>query len=232
MEKGYMKFLVPTMLAMTLMANADDGEIAQSDCQVPVKVEPCEPSYYEYHNRISVFGPLHQTYERIKTDDLYVGVETWLLHTLSTDHGVDDSLIGEAEVRFGYNYFYNGRDHITPFVGVGVIKDYGKEHWSEHNRAIKPAVVYGVFGLLYDHEFNTIFNLGLNFKGLIGGPVSSKHHDWGSPVGGIDVAIPVTFRFGHHRHWDIRLEPFDIYLRGSHISRNYFGGRSTIGYRF
>lgn len=236
MKNEYLKFLVPAMLMMPLLAHADEAvfEIAQSDCNVSVKTESnCNetPSFYEYHNRISVFGPLHQAYERIKTDAFYVGVEAWLLNTVSNRC----DLLGEAELRFGYNFFYNGRDHVTPFVGTGVIDDYGLQRVRQeffHHYKRKPPVVYGVFGILYDHEFNRLFNLGFNVKGLVGGSVKKHHLNWGSPVVGIDVAIPITFRFGYRRHWDCRIEPFYIYLHGSQISQNYFGGRSTIGYRF
>lgn len=205
---------------------------------------PCGPNFYEYHNRIVVFDPLHQAYERIKNDAFYVGVEAWATYVLSNDRGHAKRLLGEGELRMGYNYFYNGRDHVTPFLGVGVIKDFTKERYeiryfsgktlvhTKKKHYQKPAVVYGVFGLLYDHEFNSIFNLGIHFKGLIGGSAGHHHRNWGSTVGGIDVSLPITFRFGYQRHWDVRLEPFYIYLNGSHISRNYFGGRSTVGYRF
>jgi hypothetical protein len=227
----YLRFLVPSLLAMGFV-NADNCE---TQCEAPIKEEqkpnPCQPNFYEYHNRIAVFSGLHQTYERIKTDAFYVGVEVWGVPTWSTDHGSDTAFLGEAELRFGYNYFYNGRDHVTPFVGVGVIRDFRKEHFGGH-RTMKPAVAYGVFGFLYEHEFNRLFTLGFNAKGLVGGQVDSDDHDWGNPVGGIDVALPITFRFGYHRRWDFRIEPFDVYLRGSHISRNYFGFRSTVGFRF
>jgi hypothetical protein len=240
MLNKYLKMTLPMMLVMTLMVIADDCEKA-----IIIEKGPCEtqPNFYEYHNRISVFGPLHQAYERIKIDALYAGIEAWAVYAISDGHSHGNQVLGEGEFRMGYNYFYNGRDHVTPFLGVGVIKDYRKEEISYHTRVSgvlvshhrkleKPAVAYGVFGLLYDHEFNSVFNLGVNFKGLVGGAVNTHHIDWGSPVGGIDVSVPITFRFGNKRHWDIRLEPFDIYLHGSHLSRNYFGGRSTIGYRF
>jgi hypothetical protein len=203
--------------------------------------QPAEtmPNFYEYHNRMAVFGPCHQVYERTQTDAFYVGVEGWWLPLVnhSSEHSRD--FIAEAELRMGYNYFYNGRDHVTPFVGLGFFKDFRKEHtdfWGiedghHHHHRIKSGIVYGTFGFLYDHEFNSIFTLGVNLKGIIGGPVNGRH-SWGSPVGGVDVAVPITFRFGPKRHWDIRIEPFNIYLRGSHINRDYFGFRSTVGYRF
>lgn len=228
------------LLAMTVMANGNEME-----CKTEAPKEVCTEGtkFYEYHNRIVVFAPLHQAYERIKTDAIYAGVEAWLVPVFTSGHGSHESSLIEAELRMGYNYFYNQRDHVTPFVGVGVVKDFHKEKETfvirqngqtvRHTRKFeKPAVVYGAFGILYDHEFNSVFNLGLHFKGMIGGGKKDKHDNWGNPVGGIDVSLPITFRFGYKRHWDFRLEPFYLYLHGSHVSRNYFGGRSTVGYRF
>jgi hypothetical protein len=250
MQNIYLKITLPMMLALTLMITADEiaqAEIAAIGRHVPVKTKcsPPKPKLYEYHNRIVIFDPLHQAYERIKPDAFYAGIELWATYALANGGSHVDQLIGEAELRMGYNYFFNGRDHVTPFVGVGVFKDFRVEHvnhvtyrigsvvFHDHDNIIKPAVVYGVFGLLYDHEFNSFFTLGANFKGMVGGAASKKKHfKWGNPVGGIDVALPITFRFGPKRHWDIRLEPFDIFMHGTHISRNYFGSRCTVGYRF
>jgi hypothetical protein len=198
--------------------------------------------FIEYHNRISVFYPFHQTYERIKPDDFYVGVETWATPVIANNH--HGSVALETELRFGYNLFYNGRDHLTPVVGGGMFKTttrhgkykvkwdgLGNLYFHEPHRKI-PAVGYGTLGFLYDHEVNSIFNLGVNFKGMVGHGGSSSHYKWGSVVVGFDTAVPITFRFGHKRHWDARIEPFDIYLHGTHRSRNFFGLRSTVGYRF
>lgn len=210
-------------------------------CETPV--ESCEPCFYEYDNRFG-FSPLNLSYERIKTDALYVGVEAWATYVLSNDRGHSNRLLGNAEVRIGHNYFYNKRDHVTPFLGAGIIKDFCKEwtetqfffagvfQFRERHYYQKSPVVYGVFGLLYDHEFNSIFNLGLNFKGMIGGGVGHNHRNWGSTVAGIEVGLPITFRFGSHRHWDFRLEPLYIFLNSSRFSRSYFGGLCTFGYRF
>jgi hypothetical protein len=238
--KRFIKLTLPLVLTSLTFA---------SECKklAPVE-EPCytQAHFHEYHNRIAVFGPLHQVYERTKTDAFYVGVETWYMPVISTGNGHNSNhWIGEAELRMGFNYFYNGRDHVTPFLGVGAFKDFGKEEEvtrffrngvivrRERRSDVKSVVLYGVFGLLYDHEFTSVFNLGLTVKGIVGGPVNDhKHINWGSPVGGIDVSLPITFRFGYKKRWDIRLEPFDIYLHGTRISRNYFGGRSTVGFRF
>lgn len=216
-----MKKIFSAMLMITWVVCAD--AISQEN-------EANKPAFHEYHNRIAVFGPLHQTYERIKPNAFYAGVEAWLVGAFSNDKGSCAALLGEAEVRFGYNFFWNGRDHLTPFAGGGVLRDFEEEH-IDHRHIMKPAVGYGVIGFLYDHEFNAWFNLGCNVKGLVGG-AGHNRLSWGSPIVGVDVALPITFRFGYHKRWDVRLEPFDLYLHGTQLSRNYVGGRSTIGYRF
>lgn len=225
-----------SLLLLPIFAHAD-GEFAMQDVNSSMQQQAQTP-FIEYHNRMAVFGPAHQVYERIKTDAFYTGVEAWLVNVITSKS--HHWLLGEAEFRMGYNYFYNGRDHVTPFVGVGALKNYRARNcdcsvWGKdtnHHFVKLPLVAYGVLGFLYDHEFNSIFNLGLNLKGMIGGGVNKKNHDWGSPIYGLDASLPITFRFGHKRHWDIRIEPFDIYLHGKHVQVNYFGFRSTLGYRF
>ena len=219
------RICLPFLFLATALAHADDID---------------DSLFYEYHNRIAVFSPYHITYERIKTDAFYTGVEGWLVGSLTGDADV----IGDAELRMGYNLFWNQRDHFTPFAGVGFFKDFSRvhtRHWKcdeydychfHRSRHHIPGVIYGTVGFLYDHEFNDVFNLGFNAKGLAGGPVSTKFVDWGSPVFGLDVALPITFRFGYRRHWDARLEPFNLYMHGEQFDRNYFGFRSTVGYRF
>ncbi len=206
-----MKRIIATLPALlfSLAAYADAAPDVSPKTSTP---------FIEYNNRMSVFSPLHQVYERTKPNAFYAGVEGWFACP-----GV-----AEGDLRMGYNFFWNGRDHFTPFAGVGVFKDIHHHH---HHHS-KPAIVYGAAGFLYDHEFTSWFTLGLNVKGMLGGAVSEKHFDWGSPVGGADVALPITFRFGKLRHWDYRIEPFNICLHGSNATQNYFGFRNTIGYRF
>lgn len=202
-------------LAATVAAHADSAPQTQAT------------PFIEYHNRMAVFSISHLAYERIQTEALYVGVEGWATETLCQG----GRFVAEGEFRLGYNLFWNGRDHFTPLAGVGFFKDFHKAHKHGHHE-MKPGIAYGTIGWLYDHEFTDVFNLGLNVKGIIGGPVSTKHFEWGSPVVGVDVSLPITFRFGHKRHWDVRIEPFEIYLHGSKEAFSYFGFRSTVGYRF
>lgn len=187
--------------------------------------------FIEYHNRVALFDPFHQVYERIQPNAFYAGVESWCVVPI-----VGSKVrVLDAELRMGYNFFCleKGRDHFTPFLGAGYFQDFGTCWFAHHrHRHHKPGIAYGTVGFLYDHEFTDIFNLGFNAKAIVGGPVSSKAFHWGSPVVGADVALPITFRFGHHRHWDFRIEPFNTYLHGSDAARNYFGLRNTLGYRF
>jgi hypothetical protein len=210
--------LIATLSATAAASSALHADTAQTTSATTTP-------FIEYHNRIAVFDSYHLTYERTKTNSLYAGVEGWLLPVARSHQA-----IVEGEFRMGYNFFWNGRDHFTPIAGIGYFQQLHKRHFCFHKH--KPGIVYATFGFLYDHEFTKTFNLGLNVKGLLGGPVSDKHFNWGSPVVGIDVSLPITFRFGYKRRWDVRLEPFDLYLHGSNHSENYFGGRSTIGFRF
>jgi hypothetical protein len=209
------------ILALSVLSSAT--ALSYADAAPQNQKQEVNP-FIEYNNRMAVLDPSHVTYERTKNNAFYVGVEGWCVPAVNHDF----HWITEGELRMGYNYFRNGRDHFTPFIGAGYFRDLHKKH--HHTRR---GLVYGTLGLLYDHEFTETVNLGLNIKGLIGGVVGSGHNEWGgNPVGGIDVAVPLTFRFGYKRHWDFRLEPFNIYLHGDDSGRDYFGFRSTVGYRF
>lgn len=231
MKKIYLKITLATLLPLSGFADGTGNAPSPKDWP-----------FAEYHNRIVVFNPLHQAYERIKPNAFYVGIEGWLLPLIFHSGNAEFlTTLGEVELRMGYNFFYNGRDHFTPVIGGGFFKDFAKyrikcEHGipycrEDHHYQL-PGLAYGTIGFLYDHEFNSIFTLGTNLKGIIGGSTSSKHLHWGSTVLGFEIALPITFRFGYKRHWDFRIELFDIYLHGSDNSRNYVGSRNTIGYRF
>lgn len=223
-------FVILTAIALTqlnpLFADSNEKEAAP---------------YPQYHNRISVFFPWHQTYERIKNEAVYIGIDAWLAARI----GGQSSLIGDAELRFGYNFFFNKIDHLRPFIGIGVFKDFHKEHayrsyetyygWYHDDYTYRrSAIAYGTLGFRYEHEFRSFFTLGADFKVLLGDSTSNSHtnRSWGGIVWGVDGALPITFRFGRDRHWDYRIEPFDTYLSGSYYSLNIIGFRNTIGYRF
>ena len=200
---------------------------AQSDQSVAA-VDQTKPSQFiQYNNRVVLLPPFHQCYERIKNDAFYVGAEAFLVGS-NKNH-----ILLNSELRMGYNFLFNRKDHLTPFMGAGYVEDFYFHHHAHHVRLHrKPGIAYGALGFLYTHEFTSVFNLGLNAKVVVGAPVSKKHFNWGSPVIGTQLAVPITFRFGHQRHWDLRLEPFNLYLHGSKASQDYSGCITTLGYRF
>jgi|ERR1700722_8625067 len=195
--------LLPLFAILPLFAFSTEGTATKSE-------------FPQYNNRVVLFMPLHQSYERIKNDDFYAGIQGFVT-TCNTDR-----LLVNGELRLGYNFFFNQRDHVTPFAAGGYLR-------AQHVQA----VAYGAVGFLYTHEFTSDFNLGLNAKAIVGGPVG--HHsdlNWGSPVGGGQVGVPFTFRFGRDRHWDARLEVFDLFLISSHHAKNFAGCITSLGYRF
>lgn len=209
---------VLTALSLSALAYADQPTTPAS--------QKSEPQFIEYNNRMVVFNFTHQCYERTQPNALYAGVEGYCLFSVNNGH---HGMFLNSQLRFGHNYFWNGRDHLTPLVGIGYAQSFWRHH---HHTKHKPGVIYGLIGFNYDHEFNTVVNLGFTGKFLIGGPVSDKHQEWGSYVLGMDVSLPLTFRFGGKRQWDYRFEPFNILLSGPMLTQDYFGFRNTLGYRF
>lgn len=196
-----------------------------------------------YHNRMAVFGPLHQVYERTKPQSFYTGIEAWMLFGKTKETPGHTKFLN-AEMRFGYNVLIKNKNYLTPFVGVTYIQNFATHYhyeWSYSDNKLEElrknittsGMLFGGLGLYYDHAFSSIFDLGVKAKGMMGGKVSENKPALKAPITGLDVALPMTFRFGPHRHWDFRLEPFCIALWGS--SNDYqtiLGFRNTIGYRF
>jgi len=224
-------WMLSVVLGTSLMADGvlDESLIAGSiRPSKPVEKQPKEevapqPVAPQYDNRFG-FSYDRLVYERTKPKAMYFGVDAWvgMVWNHARHHNHWDA-IAEGEIRLGYNLFYNGRDHVTPLVGVGYLYDnVGRFH---HAR-----FAYATAGFLYSHEFNTVFGWGLNLKGLAGqqvGKSEPKKFAWG-----VDVAVPIIFRFSHYRHWDVTLEPYFIYMSFTHRHQGVVGGRGTIGYRF
>ena len=192
--------------------------------QIAVQVKPNLVSP-QYDNRFG-FSFDRLVYERTKTDSMYFGLDGWaaLCFSHSRHHNRVWRSVIEGEARLGYNLFFNGRDHLTPVVGGGYMSN------SVGNFRRNARFAYATAGFLYSHEFNTVFGWGVNLKGLAGQQVSQhyeKKFAWG-----VDLCIPLVFRFGHYRHWDATLEPFYLYMESNHRDQGIFGGRGTVAYRF
>jgi hypothetical protein len=184
-----------------------------------VESQPVAP---QYKNRFG-FNFDRLVYERTDANCMYFGLDVWASAIFSHNRNRHLGALAEAEVRGGYNFFYNGRDHLAPIAGVGYMyNNVGRFHHAKF--------AYATAGLLYSHEFNSVFGWGLNLKGLAGQQLANaeaKKFAWG-----IDLSMPIIFRFAHYRHWDVTLEPFYLYMESHHKHQGVLGGRGTIGYRF
>lgn len=176
----------------------------------------------QYDNRFG-FNLGRLVYERTKNDDMYYALDVWAgwpAFIRSHTHCHHKTfIVAEAEARFGYNFFYKGRDHLTPLVGLGYL--YNDRSFCNEQ------FIYGTAGFKYSHEFNTVFGLGLNLKLLTGSSVREKAFS-----AGVDTSMPIIFRFAHYRHWDVTLEPYLLYMYSSHKNTGLLGARGTFGYRF
>lgn len=225
MKAIQLKQVVPALILATssVLGNMQ----VERTVKTTTTVSEYPPYATQYANRVN-FGIPRLGYERIKPDSVYFGIEAWRVYRLGNATFEKDIL--EAEARVGYNFFFDGREHFTPIIGGGYFKDFAR------HRQRKQGIAYGTFGFLYDHEFNSVFNLGVNMKGLVGYTVNKhghvKKHDWSNPILGYDLGLPFTFRFESQRHWDVRLEPFLIQMFTHHATHNFGGLRASLGYRF
>lgn len=225
-----MKHKLILSLALFAMSTtyADDGldpayiaemTVPAQTTTAEVKQQPVAP---QYDNRFG-FSFARLIYEQTKADSLYFGLDVWgALCSYQSRHDHLGSLL-EAEARLGYNLFYNDCDHFTPLVGTGY--QYNNMGSFHHAR-----FAYATAGFLYSHEFNTVFGWGINLKGLVGQQVGNQEEK--KLAWGVDLCMPIIFRFAHFRRWDITLEPFYLYMESNHKHQGTFGGRGTVAYRF
>jgi hypothetical protein len=210
-----------SIFSLSAITYADSSD---TDSTTPSPHDTKKPPFREYDNRLSFF-PTYLSYERIKPNAVYVGMETsggFPLNKALAD------LFFYSELRLGYNFFFRGRDHLTPVVGGG----YTKDICINHARCLRrPNIGYGLIGLRYWHECSYKFHMGVNAEFLIGRPTNEKHQ-WNSPVMGFNISVPLIFKFKDHEKWDSCIEPYSVYLRGGNTSTIYAGLRYTLGYRF
>jgi hypothetical protein len=224
MKARYAALFLSTLL-LTLPTYAKQAELAMETSTQPSGTATTAP-YFSYNNRMTVFDPFYMCYERTQVDALYWGLMEYVSPTIGPER---HRWFLQSEVRMGWNFLYNERDHVTPYGGLVYMNDFGG---SRHFSDSKDGIIAVEVGFLYDHEFNSVFTLGVNAKGFLGGSIGN-HHEWGQGIaGGFDVGIPFTLRFGGSRHWDFRFEPFDVAVFGTHHTHNYPGLRSAFAYRF
>jgi hypothetical protein len=207
-----MKLFVFSLLATSSFIQAQEEVIAKS-----------------FSNRILFF----EGYERIQKDYLYAAILGWISYDYLSS---GDCWLVQGEARIGYSFNFE-RTSLIPFLGGGYLDDFKISHDHER-RYLKPIkeqsleYAFGSYGLLINHSFNPLFDLGLNLKGMIGiGTIGSKKHSnrWAF---GLDVGLPFGFNFGYQRRFDIRFEPFFIFLKSKYDESNYLGQRLFVGYKF
>lgn len=231
MKNLFLKALVPFMSLTTFLVAAEGSEAFKPACP-------------QYDHRMTVFHPAHIGYEYLPNDDLYLGVEVvgTEVYNVKTKGSAIPAFL---EVRGGRSYFYNGQDHIRPFIGGMLGKDLKTRKVTQYAREFGqfvdlceiecPLLAFGFVGCTVEREFNSRLSLGLTAKAMIGGPVqkSSKYQEYTYGLRdilyGADLSMPFTIRLGEARNWDIRLEPFAVVMNGN---VRYLGHRSAIAYRF
>lgn len=189
-----------------------------------------EAKKINFDNRILFF----EGYERIKDNALYFALLGWISPNYLSD---SDAWLVEGEARLGYNFSFKNQTSLTPYIGGGYLDDIKKSHQHERRflRHLKEHTLeYGFLscGLNVAHMFNPLFGLGLNAKGMVGkGTIGSQIHNnqWAY---GFDLGLPLNFSFGRWRRYDIRFEPFYIFLKSKHDESSYLGNRIFIGVKF
>lgn len=181
-------------------------------------------------------------YEYLKPDAFYFGID---ILVAGANHGFHESFkgggfpqsdgrtgFGNLELRFGYT-ISTPRWLTTPFLCIGE-NSFGSG--SDHHH-FDESISYLGGGVRSRYELSKSFNLGVNFKIF-----SSMYREekwrflrlkrvthnglWGGEIG-----IPLIWRVGSKKRWDIQLEPYFLKLTFVEV-QNIYGTRLIFGYRF
>lgn len=181
-------------------------------------------------------------YEYLKPDAFYFGVD---FLAAGANKGFHESFkgshfpqsdgltgFGNFEFRFGYT-ISTSRWLTTPFLCLG---GYGFGSGTHHHHFSAGTSYFGL-GAHSRYEVSEVFNLGVNFKIFSAFDRDEKWrflglkrvtHDglWGGEIG-----IPLIWRVGPQKRWDIQLEPYFLKLDFAEV-QNIYGTRLLFGYRF
>lgn len=194
------------------------------------QAQQMKTSDVNYNNRIMFF----EGYERTEDNSVYFGLVAWISPNYLSH---SDAWIFEGEARLGYNHAFNKKTKLTAYAGGGYLDDIKRSHqhhrsYLRHLKEHSLEFGYGAIGVNISHMFDHLFGVGLNVKGMYGkGTIGSVYHDneW---AGGMDIGVPLIFKFGGHRRFDIRFEPFYMFLKSSQDETNYLGNRLFVGVGF
>jgi len=192
----------------------------------------------------SLFGGIRVGYDFIEPNNAYVGIEaadnfgqgrvkvknhsTHFRHTSKRG-----AMLANEEIRLGYNFSGSpdNRWIVTPFGGVG-----GYQYRSKSKYHFDENLFYAAFGLRTDYSVSRDFDIGLYLKALYTFNVKvsehsldisrSEHNKWGW-----QVALPLTWRIGADRSWDIQLQPYVVKFEKT-IDNLFVGLRLAAGYSY
>jgi hypothetical protein len=200
-----------------------------------------------HFNHVKVHGTkffmgLRLGYEYLKPEFFYFGID---LLSAAANHGFHEKYkeyyipqingwigFGAFELRFGYTFSPN-RWLLTPFLCLGAY-DFGG---GPHHHRFDNGFSYLGGGIHSRYEVSRAFNVGLNLKIF-----SSMYHEekfrflgvkktthnglWGGEIG-----VPLIWRIGSHKRWDIQLEPYFLKLDFSEV-QNAYGLRLLFDFCF
>ncbi len=241
-----MRFLTLILTAITSLCLANENR-STSDTHL---------SPYWFDNRITVFTPFHYQYEYVKPHAPYVGIDLWVGPSISSNHGefykypgtyssTRGAIIGKVEAAFGYNFLISDNKHLTPFLGFGVFKDFLEHRFDRDKTRYEnilpiledpdvsftlPRVYYGTIGFKQVYDFCPTFLFGVKLQGLVGW--THEPEKWGNPIYGLECGLPITCRLGKTKHWELCLEPYNIFFLEKRFYNNFLGLHFTVGLRF
>lgn len=183
-------------------------------------------------------------YEYLKPRAFYAGID--LLTSYSTNtfrasqngHDLcqtqDDTWFGSSELRLGYT-FAQKKWLCSPYLGLGGYLVEGLFHTHSN---FQERFSYVVGGVRTNYERSSVFHMGFNLKifrsyyaiksyYLSNGCKLTIHPQvWGGELG-----IPLTWRIGSKKRWDVEVEPYFLQLDFSE-TQNIYGTRLLFGYHF
>jgi len=209
---GFMKtaYLALSLTLATLAVGAEELNFTQNlpiECNGMIENETPMPSYdHKMDIGLGLFGIENGiSYSRIKPASAYFGVGTSIR-----------PLAGSLTVMGGYNFRLSQKDTLTAAVGVSYVPRYRPIFlvfgMVDHR-------LFPVAGVGYEHAFNNVFSLGVDFASII-----DRYYSYG-------VGVPFIFHFGATKKWDIRLIPS---INGDRwgLYHHFRQLNGSIGYRF
>lgn len=185
----------------------------------------------------AVFGGLRLGYDYLKPQEFYFGMDalasmgrsffrakySFSGPYISNNKSEKTPFFVNIEQRYGYNFQspLSVRSTLIPFAGIGWFyirpqfdSSYFLSNW-----------FYGAAGLRVTQEFYESFDAGFNLKAM---------YTFAGNVGnfwGYEVALPLTWRVGTLKKWDLQFQPYLLKLDINDIGY-ILGVRLQAGYSF